>query len=101
MALWGMTDNANNSTIFAAAQVNRTPDAANRTALFGNTTVGAFQNNGVNMKIAVGQFGISTTEAANTVSGGYKGSTRWLEPKNSFHWTTHSNYSSTWWTSIR
>lgn len=67
-----MVDNAANSTLFAASQVNRTPDTANRTILFGNTTVGIFQNNGVNMNIAVGQFGISATEAANTVSGGTK-----------------------------
>lgn len=70
MALWGKTDNANNSTIFAATQVNRTPNAATRTTLFGNTTTGAWQNNGVAMKIAVGQFGVSAAEAANTTGEG-------------------------------
>ncbi len=70
MALWGATDNANNSTIFAAQQVNRTPNTDNRTILFGNTTVGIFQNNGVDMKVAVGQFGVSAAEAANTTGEG-------------------------------
>ncbi|CAB4143593.1 hypothetical protein UFOVP447_185 [uncultured Caudovirales phage] len=70
MAQWGTTDNANNSTLFAAAQVNRTPNTANRTTLFNNVTTGAFQNNGVNMKIAVGQFGVSAAEATNTTGEG-------------------------------
>ena len=72
MALWGKTDNANNSTIFAATQVNRAPTADSRTALFGNTTTGAWQNNGVDMKIAVGQFGVSAAEAINTSGEGKK-----------------------------
>lgn len=72
MALWGKTDNAAGSTIYAAAQVNRTPNTANRTTLFNNVTTGAFQNNGVNMKIAVGQFGVSAAEAANTSGEGKK-----------------------------
>jgi hypothetical protein len=70
MALWGATDNANNSTIFAAQQVNRTANEANRTILFGNTTVGIFQNNGVDMKVAVGQFGVSPAECSNTAGEG-------------------------------
>lgn len=70
MALWGKTDNAAGSTIYAAQQVNRTPNAANRTTLFGNTTTGAWQNNGVAMKQAVGQFGVSAAEAANTAGEG-------------------------------
>jgi len=42
MALWGNIDNANNSTIFAPAQVKRAPTAAERTALFGNTTADVY-----------------------------------------------------------
>ena len=67
-----MIDRANNSPIFATAQVNLAPTAANANAVFSNTTFGVFLNNGVAMKQAVGQFGISTTEAGNTVSGGTK-----------------------------
>lgn len=70
MALWGKTDSAADSTKYAPAQVNRTANAANRTTLFNNVTTGAFQNNGVNMKIAVGQFGVSAAEAANTTGEG-------------------------------
>ena len=72
MALWGKNDSAADSTKFAPTQVNRTPDAANRTTLFGNTTTGAWQNNGVAMKKAVGQFGVSAAEAANTAGEGKK-----------------------------
>ena len=72
MALWGNIDRANNSPFSAALQVNLTPNTTNQAALFGNTTVGAFKNNGVAMKEAVGVFGLSTTEAGNTVSGGTK-----------------------------
>ncbi len=67
-----MIDRANNSPIFATAQVNLAPTAANANAVFGNTTFGVFLNNGVAMKEAVGQFGISAVEAGNTVSGGTK-----------------------------
>lgn len=67
-----MIDRANNSPIFAPAQVNLAPTAVNANAVFGNTTFGVFLNNGVAMKEAVGVFGISTTEAGNTVSGGTK-----------------------------
>lgn len=70
MALWGKNDSAADSTIYAAAQVNRTANATNRTTLFNNVTTGAFQNNGVNMKQAVGQFGVSAAEAANTSGEG-------------------------------
>jgi hypothetical protein len=72
MAQWGMIDRANNSPIFATSQVNLSPTAINANTLFGNTTVGAFLNNGIPMKQAVGTFGISAVEAGNTVSGGTK-----------------------------
>lgn len=61
MAQWGNTDDAANSVLWAVSQLNKTANAANRTALYGNTTMGAFEAKEVN-----GQFGIDTTEAANT-----------------------------------
>ena len=70
MALWGKNDSAADSTKFAPSQVNVTPNAANKTTLFGNTTTGVWQNNGVAMKKAVGQFGVSAAEAANTTGEG-------------------------------
>ena len=54
---WGNTDDAANSVLWAAALVNRTPNTTNQSALFGNTTVGAFIANE-----AVGQFGLDATE---------------------------------------
>lgn len=57
MALWANTDDAANSTIFAAAQVHKTPNTANQTALFGNTTADAFISG-----VTVGQFGVSVEE---------------------------------------
>lgn len=68
MSLWGKTDNANNSTIFAAAQVNKTANSTNRTNLYGNSTVSAFITNQ-----AVGQFGIDTTEQATTTGSAHAG----------------------------
>ena len=57
MAQWGNTDDAANSVLWATTLVNLTPNTTNQTALFGNTTVGAFVANK-----AVGQFGLDTTE---------------------------------------
>lgn len=57
MAQWGNTDDAANSVLWATALVNLTPNTTNQTALFGNTTVGAFIANE-----AVGQFGLDATE---------------------------------------
>ena len=62
MAQWGNTDDAANSVLWATTAVNLTPNTTNQTALFGNTTVGAFNNNGVASKNAVGQFGLDQTE---------------------------------------
>jgi len=65
MAQWGNTDDAANSTIYAAAQVKLAPNTANRTALFGNTTADAFITG-----VTVGQFGVSEAEAiAGRASG--------------------------------
>ena len=62
MAQWGNTDDAANSVLWATAAVNLPANTTNQTALFGNTTVEAFNNNGVAMKKAVGQFGLDATE---------------------------------------
>lgn len=59
MPLWGSSDAASNSTIFAAAQVKVTPNTANRNALFGNTTA-----NATIAGITVGQFGVDANEVA-------------------------------------
>lgn len=66
MGTWGKTDNAANSVLWAATQVNRTANTNNQTALFGNTTASAWNNNGVAMQKTVGQFGLDTTEIAVT-----------------------------------
>ena len=62
MAQWGNTDDAANSVLWATAAVNLPANTTNQSALFGNTTVEAFNNNGVAMKKAVGQFGLDVTE---------------------------------------
>lgn len=62
MAQWGNTDDAANSVLWATTAVNLTPNTTNQTALFGNTTVEAWNNNGVAMKKVVGQFGLDVTE---------------------------------------
>lgn len=61
MPLWGKIDNAANSTIFAASQVNKTPNTANRTRLFSNTTPNAYFSGAT-----VGQFGVGVTETGAT-----------------------------------
>ena len=57
MAQWGNTDDAANSVLWATTAVNKTPNTTNQTALFGNTTVGAFVAGE-----AVGQFGLDVNE---------------------------------------
>lgn len=66
MAQWGNTDDAANSVLWATTQVNLPANTDNQAALFGNTTQGAFDNNGVDMKQAVGQFGLDVTEIGVT-----------------------------------
>lgn len=63
MAQWGNTDDAANSVLWATAQVNLPANTDNQSTLFDNTTVNVFKNNDVAMPIAVGQFGVDTTEA--------------------------------------
>ena len=72
MALWGNKDQANNSPAFATTSVNLAPTAANANTLFNNVTLGDFDNNGVAMNVAVGQFGVDVSEAANTTTEGTK-----------------------------
>lgn len=62
MSQWGNTDDAANSVLWATTQVNLPANTTNQTALFGNTTVDAWNNNGVPMNKAVGQFGLDVTE---------------------------------------
>ena len=67
MAQWGNTDDAANSVNYAAAQVNKTPNTVNQTALFGNTTADAFITG-----VTVGQFGVSEAEAVTGRASGDK-----------------------------
>lgn len=64
MAQWGNTDDAANSVLWATSYVNLPANTDNQANLFGNTTIGGFNNNGVAMNKAVGQFGLDTTEIA-------------------------------------
>lgn len=72
MALWGSKDQSNNSPAFSTAAVNLSPTTANRDLLFGNTSLGVFNNNGVATNQAIGQFGVDASEAANTATEGKK-----------------------------
>lgn len=63
MALWGKNDAASNSAAFATSLVNLTSNSANRDALYGNTTQGAWKNNNETTNKAVGQFCVDATEA--------------------------------------
>lgn len=71
MPLWGSNDAASNSTIFAAAQVKKAPNTANRDALFGNTTANAYIDG-----ITVGQYGLDSAEVA--AGGGSAAHTGWV-----------------------
>ena len=74
MALWANTDAAGNSTIFAASQVNKTPDTTEQTALFGNTTQDAYFTGA-----AVGQFGVTVDEmAAGRAAGERPAAAGWV-----------------------
>ena len=58
MPLWGKSDAASNTCLVWLSQVGATQNSANRTAVFGNTTV-----SGVVSGVTVGIFGADTTEA--------------------------------------
>ena len=73
MPLWGTSDAASNSTLFALDQVGTTPNTANRTALYGNTTADAFITG-----VTVGQFGSDANEVkTQRLSGGPTRSPGW------------------------
>ena len=76
MAQWGNTDDAANSVIWAASQVNKTANTVNQTKLFGNTTLSAFIPNAT-----VGQFGVSAGEvtAARAGSGDRAAHAGWVQ----------------------
>lgn len=81
MAQWNLNDAASNSVSYAARLhglgSNKTNQHANNTALFNNTTSGAFVPG-----IAVGQFGVSVAEMANTSGESKKIShAGWVERK--------------------
>lgn len=63
MSQWGKSDNAANSVYWGSQLLNKTANSANRTALYGNTTMGAFVTGQV-----VGQYGVDVVEAANTAA---------------------------------
>lgn len=58
MSLWGNNDVASNSDIAVLPQVNKAITTANQTTLYGNVTPDVFFAN-----VAVGQFGVDTSEA--------------------------------------
>jgi hypothetical protein len=58
MAQWGNTDDAANSVLWAASQVNLTANSANQTDLFGNNTADAFVTGAT-----IGQYGVDVNEA--------------------------------------
>jgi len=61
MPLWGNTDTAAQSAIYAPQQLKVAANAANRNALFGNVTADAFVENAT-----VGQYGVDATEIEST-----------------------------------
>lgn len=62
MSQWGNTDDAANSVLWATAAINLPSNTVNQAALFGNTTVDAFLNNGIVVNRAIGQFGLDVNE---------------------------------------
>lgn len=59
MAQWGPSDVASNSVIWAPAGLNKAPTRAEANTLYGNTTANAYFNG-----VTIGQYGVSTSEAA-------------------------------------
>lgn len=57
MAQWGNTDDAANSVLWAASQLNKPANTGNQTALFGNSTADAFITG-----VTVGQYGVDVNE---------------------------------------
>jgi len=69
---WSDKDTASNSVIWAVVHANLPANSVNQTAFYGNSTVGAWLNNNAAMSFAMGQFGVSTAEAANSSGEGSK-----------------------------
>lgn len=72
MSQWGKEDVNSNSVLWGTTSVNLPTTTGNRNTLYQNTVVGVFKNNNVSSKKAVGQFGVSAAEAANTTGEGKK-----------------------------
>lgn len=72
MSQWGNTDVASNSVLWGVVTTNKVANSTTRAAFYQNSTVGAWTNNGVPAKSAVGQFGASVSEVANTSGEGKK-----------------------------
>jgi hypothetical protein len=70
---WGNTDDAANSVIWAASNLDKPANTANQTALFGNTTADAFITGAT-----VGQFGVSTAEAQAARAAGEQPAAGWV-----------------------
>ena len=61
MPLWNNVDNANGAPLSVGAQFNKTPNTANRDALYGNTTADAYVTGQT-----IGVFSVSDAEKAST-----------------------------------
>jgi hypothetical protein len=76
MSSWGNNDNAANTPLWAAMQVKKSPDSANQTAFFDNTTPDAFIPGetiglfGVDAQEAVVNHGVHTGWVIRTVGSG-------------------------------
>lgn len=57
MPMWGKSDAASNSVLWAPAKFNKAPNTANRNALYGNTTADAFVTGQT-----VGMYAVDSTE---------------------------------------
>jgi hypothetical protein len=64
MSQWGNTDATSNSVLWSPAYVNKTVNTANRDALYGNVTIGAFVNDAI-----TGVFGVSPAEVTANSGG--------------------------------
>lgn len=69
---WSDKDTASNSVLWAVVHANLPANSVNQTTFYGNSTVGAWKNNNAAMSFAMGQFGVSTAEAANSSGEGSK-----------------------------
>lgn len=63
MAQWGSNDATSNAVLFAPALVNKTPNTANRDALYGNTTANAYFAG-----VTVGMYGVDAAELSSDIA---------------------------------